>query len=204
MHPRHIARLLGFIGLALLASPLAASAGSAAADVVVDFGNRTFAALGDPQLTQAQRERSFATFLDEDFDFARISRIALGRYWQMATAEERQQFAATFRDYVVQSYSAMFSRYGGETFSVTGDHVEGETSTIVKTEISGPHSPTKVDWRVTLSDNGYKITDVSVDGISMAMTQREQVAAIMQRSTGKIADLIAQFRAKSASSVARQ
>jgi MlaC protein len=47
--------------------------------------------------------------------------------------------------------------------------------------------PIEVDWRLAESDGRYKISDVSIDGVSMALTQRSEFAAIVQRNGGRVA-----------------
>jgi ABC-type transporter MlaC component len=44
------------------------------------------------------------------------------------------------------------------------------------------------------SDGRYKIQDVSVDGVSAAMSRRSQVEAMMSRAGGQVAALLATMR----------
>jgi ABC-type transporter MlaC component len=54
--------------------------------------------------------------------------------------------------------------------------------------------PIEMDWRLGLSDGRYKIQDVSVDGVSAAMSRRSQVEAMMSRAGGQVAALLAMMR----------
>ncbi len=63
--------------------------------------------------------------------------------------------------------------------------------------------PAKVDWRVTRADGAYKITDVVVEGVSMAVTQRSEFASVIQRNGGKVEGLLAMLRQKTATAGAR-
>ena len=61
---------------------------------------------------------------------------------------------------------------------------------IVSSEIthsSGP--PTRIDWDVRTRDGAMKIDDVQVEGISMALTEREEIDAAIQRNGGTVASL---------------
>jgi len=159
--------------------------------------------LSDPQLSPAERQKRFGVLLDKDFDFAKIGRFVLGRYWQTATEPQKQEFAPVFRDYVVQSYSVRFGEFTGASFKVTGERPESPTSTIVGTTVMqrSSASPAKVDWRVS-TEGSPKITEVIVDGISMSLTHRQEFASLIERSGGGVASLIAELKAKT--SVARQ
>src|SRR5207302_5972551 len=103
----------------------------------------------------------FGALLDKDFDFVRIGRFVLGRYWQTATDQQKQEFALVFRDYVVQSYSVRFAEFRGASFKVTGERPEGSGSVIVSTTVMQRNSPTpaRADWRVS-TDTAPEITEV--------------------------------------------
>jgi phospholipid transport system substrate-binding protein len=208
-----MARLSILLTAALLATALPAGAVYAqgtpvavaidvpgAANTVSDFGSRTLRMLQDKTLTKAGRERDFRASLEADFDFQIIARFVLGRYWLAATAQERQAFSAVFKDYVVQSYSALFDGFGVQHLKVTGERAEGAATTIVRTDVARSNSAelTKVDWRVLKLGDSYKIVEVIVEGVSVSMVQRQEVASIMDRNGQQISDLIAQIRGKTA------
>ena len=202
-----VAALLGAIAPAGLARSqgvpvTVAIATPGAANIVTDFGDRTLRMLHDTTLTQAGRQQDFRTSLEADFDFQTIARFVLGRYWQTATDQERQEFSAVYKDYVVQSYSALFDGFGVQRLKVTGERVEGATTTIVRTDVARSSSTamTKVDWRVLKLGDGYKIIEVIVEGVSVSMAQRQEVASIMERNGRQISDLIAQLHQKVAES----
>jgi phospholipid transport system substrate-binding protein len=189
---------VGFLLLMAVAPLTGALAATDATGVVADFGDRALKMLNDPGLSPADRQRQFHALLDQDFDFNTVARFVLGRYWQTATDEQKQQFAQVFKDYVVQTYSKRFSEFSDTSFKVTGQRPEGNNATIVRTDVmrQGSAQPAHVDWRVVKAGDGYKITEVSVDGISMSLTHRQEFASIMERNGGNVADLIAQLRAK--------
>jgi phospholipid transport system substrate-binding protein len=54
--------------------------------------------------------------------------------------------------------------------------------------------PVKVDWRLIGRNGAYKISDVSVDGISMAVTQRSEFASVIQHNGGQVQGLITMLR----------
>jgi phospholipid transport system substrate-binding protein len=66
---------------------------------------------------------------------------------------------------------------------------------IVTSEIVRPQGPPiAIDWRLVVGDGRYKISDVSIDGVSIALTQRSEFAAIIQRNGGQVAGLLATMR----------
>jgi ABC-type transporter MlaC component len=81
---------------------------------------------------------------------------------------------------------------------VTGTRVENERSTIVSTTIAQPNGAPSVivDWRVQNTPIGLKIADVTVSGISLALTYREQIAAVVDHDDGQTTSLIPTLRRK--------
>jgi phospholipid transport system substrate-binding protein len=93
---------------------------------------------------------------------------------------------------VIRAYANRFSEYSGDDVQVkiTGDRAESETSHIVSSQVLRPNAPpVHVDWRVHKQGNDYKIVDVDVEGVSMALTQREEFASVIQRNGGTVAGL---------------
>jgi len=153
---------------------------------VGELVNQALAALSNKQMGQEERTKHFRELLDHDFDMPRISRFVLGRYWNDANDQDKQQFLRLFEEYVVRSYAQRFSQYSGEQVKILGARPESETSTLVQSQILRLNGapPAKVDWRVRKGESGFKIVDVDVEGVSMIVTQREEFSSVIQRSGG--------------------
>jgi phospholipid transport system substrate-binding protein len=186
---------------ALAPTILAAAADPAA--VITNLGNRALEVLGK-SATPAQRVARFHELFRQDFDVPGIARFVLGRYWKTATPEQQQEFIKLFEDYIALVYSSQLAAYSGETLRVTGSRADPEGA-IVASEIIRPSGapPVKVDWHMTDQHGTYKISDVAVDGISMAVTQRSEFASVIQRNGGQVQGLIAMLRDKTANASGR-
>lgn len=185
--------LLAF-GLLWLAAPREAAAQDPRA-FIGQLGAQALQVLG-PGVHPAHRLERFRTLFNQDFDIPGIGRFVLGRYWRVATPAEQQEFLALFQEYVVRAYSARLGEYGGEPFRVTGARAAG-TETVVSSEILRPNgNRIEVDWYLADYGGRYKITDVYVGGVSMKVTQRDEFAAVIQRSGGQVQGLLAQLRQK--------
>jgi phospholipid transport system substrate-binding protein len=197
---RHPLRLLVLV-LGLSFAGAGASADGDAAGFINDLVNRALKSLDDKQLANEDRARQFRDLLDHDFDMTRIARFVLGRYWNQAGDEEKQQFQKLFEEYVVRVYAQRFGDYSGETVKITGTRPESETNTLVQSQIIRTNGapPAKVDWRVRKDGGGFKIVDVDVEGVSMIVTQREEFSSVIQRSGG-VAGLNKTLREKLATS----
>ena len=192
--------------LVLIMGALAPAILAAAADpaaVINNLGNRALEVLGK-NVPPAQRVARFHELFREDFDVPGIARFVLGRYWKTATTEQQEEFVRLFEDYIAIVYSSQLAAYSGETLKVTGSRADQEGA-IVASEIIRPSGtpPVKVEWRLTNQHGTYKIRDVAVDGISMAVTQRSEFASVIQRNGGQVQGLIAMLRDKTAGPAGR-
>jgi len=183
------------LGLLYVAAPREASAQDARAFVSY-LGAQAIQVLG-PSVSPAQRLARFRVLFNNDFDVPGIGRFVLGRYWRSATPQEQQEFLALFQEYVVRAYSTRLAEYGGEPFRVTGARGSGGEETIVSSEIVRANGGRiEVDWYLVHQGGRYKITDVYIAGVSMKVTQRDEFAAVIQRTGGRVEGLLAQLRQK--------
>jgi len=183
-----------FVGVLISGGPAATAADPAA--VITSLGNQALEVLGnnvDPNLRVAR----FRQLFSEDFDVPGIARFVLGRYWRVATEPQQQEFVKVFADYIALAYSNRLAEYSGETLHVTGSKPAPDGS-VVSSEIVRPNGapPAKVDWVLTPHDGAYKISDVVVEGVSMAVTQRSEFASVIQRNGGQVQALITALRQK--------
>ncbi|HZS83796.1 MAG TPA: ABC transporter substrate-binding protein [Stellaceae bacterium] len=195
MSLRPLARIA--ILLLLLGTPLAARGADDASGFISDLGKRAIEILTSPA-TPADREQSFRALFDEGFDVPTIARFVLGPYWRTASDAQRQEFTKLFEAYIVHAYTVRFSEYHQEQFKVAGTRPEGDTAALVSSQIirTAGAPPVKVDWRVSKTERGLKITDVIVEGISMAVTERQEFASVIQRGGGRVDALLKLLREK--------
>ncbi|MBI1775333.1 MAG: ABC transporter substrate-binding protein [Proteobacteria bacterium] len=149
-------------------------------------------------LDAAARNLRFRELLTKGFDVPAMARFVLGRYWRDASEPERQEYLKLFEDLIVTTYAQRFADYQGESFKVTGAQPEDDKVVLVQSHIlrQGQTQAIRVDWRVLRTDNGFKIVDVVVEGVSLSVTQRSEFASVIQRNGGKISGLLDALRSK--------
>ena len=194
--------LLSSLFVLVATSSLAASPSLNPADAVA-FMNQLWnraAELLNNKIDPAIRQARFRQLFHEDFDGAGIARFVLGRYWRGASGQEQQEFVKLFENYVVFVYTARLAHFGGETFNIRGSRSDGDGA-IVSTDVISPGStlPLRMDWRLVNDNGAYKINDVIIEGVSIAVTQRSEFASVVQRNGGQVGGLIALMREKTAS-----
>ncbi len=151
--------------------------------------------LGNEQLTEEQRVAEFRKLLNSSFDMATIGRFALGRNWKVATPAQQAEYQKLFKEMIVKTYSRRFSDYKGQSLKVLSARTDGDNDVIVSSAIvPADGQEVSVDWRVRGKGGGYKIVDILVEGVSMALTQRSDFASVIQRGGGSIEVLLVQLR----------
>jgi phospholipid transport system substrate-binding protein len=181
--------------LAQVAGP--AQAADDAAGFVGDLGSRAIGVLTS-RLSNADRESQFRILFDAGFDVPAISRFVLGPYWKTASDAQRQEFPTLFEAYIVHVYSVRFSAYTDQLLTVEGSRPEGDRAALVHSRIALPNgsAPVNVEWHVARTDKGFSITDFVVEGVSMALTERQEFASVIQRGGGQLEVLLKVLRAK--------
>ena len=165
-------------------NPVRATTEAGAVKHIETLGNEAFTLLRNNGMPLAQREQAFGKILREGFDLHLIGRFVLGKYWRQASEEERQDYLDAFGDYVVKVYAHRLGGFEGQSFSVTGTKIAGEKKDVmVSTRIDQKSgAPIQAAWRVRETNGQHKIIDVSVEGVSMAVTQRQEFASVVRRS----------------------
>lgn len=188
---------LALLGLAISlgAAPSPAQAVAEADDFIRNVGSETLEALRDRSLTPEKRADLVRQLLRQHLDLEAVGRFALGRYSRSLTDAQRREFAPLFEDYLVKVYSQLLSQYNGETLEVRDNTRQAGNEMIVESFIHRPNGPPiRVEWKVTTKSSKPLLTDVIVEGVSMAFTQRQQFESVIQNSGGKIDALFAAMK----------
>ena len=169
--------------IALIAAGNAALASSQDAAQFVDrLGKQTIEALRAPELSLGQRTDRFRGLLARGFDIPFIGRFVIGRHWRAATPGQRGEYLALYSEFFLQTYVSRIGDYAGQSFAVTGARAVNAKDFVVRTEIGrAAGRPFTTDWRVRLIDGRYRVIDIMVEGISMAVTQRSEFASVARR-----------------------
>jgi phospholipid transport system substrate-binding protein len=164
---------------------------------IAQLGKETVAVLQQKD-APPQKAAKVEDILRRGFDFPTIGRFVLGRYWNTATPQQRDEYIKVFTDFVAKSYSRRLA----EEATVSGFNINsirdlGEGDFLVQTAITRPSAaPLNYEWRVRDGGGGTKIVDVVVEGVSLLVTQRSDFTAVA--SQNGVDGLIASLREKAA------
>ena len=130
----------------------------------------------------AKQRAALRNLIRDSFNLELTSQFVLGKFWNEATVAQRDEFQDLFTEYLLNNYVRHIGNYKAETLTVIGSNVVGDRDVLVATSIESLDGQTNPVWRVRVSDGGdYKIIDISVDGVSLALTQRREFASVVNR-----------------------
>ncbi len=175
---------------------------SASTDFIKSLSDRAIDTLTAEGITTEARRDKFRGLFREGFAINGIARFVLGRYWRGASEVDRNEYLALFEGCIVNTWADRFSEYSGQKFTVqdavsaASAHQAERVAIVRSTFFTDPTTPVRIDWRVASRGEIYKITDVSVEGISMANTQRDEFASVIRKNSGQVSALLELLRKK--------
>lgn len=180
-------------------SQLSATASTDPKAFVEVLASSAFATLRDPAMSEKERFDKFRTLLSQNVDLARIGRFVLGSHWKQADPAQQEEFQNLFRDYVIASYAGRLKDYTEATVEVKEATPNGSNEYIVTTHVTSPGNPepVRVDWRLREDGGKLHVIDMTIEGISMALTQRSEFSSLIQQNGGDVNVLLARLRSVS-------
>ena len=187
-----------------LAPSLPAAAGTDPAAFINNLGNQLQAVTRSA--SPEQKLAGFEELFRSDFDVPGLGRFVLGRFWRVFTPFEQQEFLSLFERYVVLTYSEKLSDYteDGGCPRVTGSRPDPD-GVVVSSQIARGRAaqPIKVDWRLTAQNGSYRISDIIIEGLSMAANGRSQLEGVVERNGGRPQAILAVMRQQIAGATGR-
>lgn len=169
----------------------------AAADSIAKLAGDALAIMNDPTATASQKEASFREILARELHTELLSRVVLGKYWRKADSATRAEFTEAFSTHMVHSFAKKLGAAQLEKFQVVSAFRSGKSDSLVQSRVVHAGNMLNVVWRVRPIAGRYVILDVMIEGVSMALTRRQEFAAFIQSKGGDIHPLIAQLQQKS-------
>lgn len=172
--------------ITLTGSPAQAQASTAqkAPDALVrDLSNEVLDAIRNDKALQSGDPAKLNQLVDQKIlpyvDFEKMTRLAVGRGWRQASAEQRAALTREFRTLLVRTYSGAVSQVRDHQVQLKPFRVaNGETDVVVRTNaVPSRGDPIQLDYRLEKSDAGWKIYDVNVLGVWLVENYRNSFAS---------------------------
>jgi phospholipid transport system substrate-binding protein len=117
-------------------------------------------------------------------DFQEATRLAVGRSWNQANPEQKKKLVDEFRRMLVRTYSGAIQAYEGQTMKVQPLRMKPEdTDVTVHNQYirAGGGKPVQLDYQMHKTNDGWKIYDIVVEGVSLVLTYRSEFDAVVKQ-----------------------
>ena len=141
----------------------------------------------DKQLAAGDRQRAIKLAEEKvlpHVDFDEATRLAVGRAWAEATPEQKKKLVAEFRNMLVRTYSNAIQPYQDQQMKVLPVRMKpGDTEATVRNQfIRSGGKPVPIDYSMRKTDQGWKIYDIVVEGVSLVLTYRSEFGAVVKQT----------------------
>ncbi len=141
----------------------------------------------DKELAAGDRKKALALAeakILPHVDFREATQISMGRSWHLATPAQQKRLVDEFRGLLVRIYSSAIDVYRGQTMKVLPLRAGRDATevTVRNQYIREGQPPVAVNYAMIKTPTGWKIYDISVEGISLVLAYRSEFESIIRAS----------------------
>ena len=159
------------------------------ADVFVQSTVNRASKILSENLSKDEKINKLKIIAEETVDIRGIGFYTLGSVRKNLDDSQKKKYSKLFREYFLKSFSSRLSEYTNPEIDVLSKEVLSENYTIVNSLLKGTSErpEVKIDWRVyTKNPENPLIRDLIIEGLSLARTQKEEFASILNSNDNKI------------------
>ena len=171
-----------------------------AADLIARLGQETMGIMANADRSVEDRAAFFRTLLANNLDIRGIGRFVLGKHWRRASKADRDTYMTVFSEFIVTVFARQLGSTQIDAFEVVAARPGPRKDILVKSLIRREGKPYSIIWRLRPKGGRYLVIDLAIEGISMAMTRRQEFNSIIRANGGKIDGLTQKLRSFTATS----
>ena len=176
-----------FIIILLLINIVPSYANSIEADMFVQSTVNRASEILSKNISREEKINGLKIIAKETVDIRGIGFYSLGSNRKILNENQKQKYFKLFENYFLKSFSSRLSEYTNPKIEVRSEKIINKNYTIVNSVlVSTPDRPEiKIDWRVyTKNPENPLIRDLIIEGLSLARTQKEEFASILNSNDG--------------------
>ena len=159
------------------------------ADVFIQSTVNRASKILSENLSKDKKINKLKIIAEETVDIRGIGFYTLGSIRKSLDENQKKKYSKLFREYFLKSFSSRLSEYTNPEIDVLSKEVLNENYTIVNSLLKGTSErpEVKIDWRVYTKDpENPLIRDLIIEGLSLARTQKEEFASILNSNDNDI------------------
>jgi phospholipid transport system substrate-binding protein len=140
-------------------------------------------------ITKEEKINKLKTIAKETVDITGVGFYSLGSFRKNLNEDQKKIYSELFEKYFLKSFSSRLAEYTNPEIDVKSKEVINENYTIVNSVLvaTSNRPEVKIDWRIyTKNPNNPMIRDLIIEGLSLARTQKEEFASILNSNDGDI------------------
>ena len=125
-------------------------------------------------------------------DIKGIGYYTLGNYRKQLSDDQKETYSVLFEKYFLKSFTSRLTDYSEPKIDVLSAEILNAKYTIVKSVLLADDKKpeVKIEWRVyTKNPDKPLIRDLIIEGLSLARTQKEEFASVIESNNGDISKL---------------
>lgn len=130
---------------------------------------------------KAAARAKFRTMLAQHFAVDAIGERLIRRWSPTITPQQRAAYKAAFPSFIIGTYADRLFEYATADLQVIRTTPNAAGANVLTNVTKTGSSPVKVIWAVQKSGAGYKVTNLTVSGVNLAISQAADFDAIVQR-----------------------
>ena len=145
-------------------------------------------------ISKEEKINQLKVIAKETVDINGVGFYSLGSVRKNLDDNQKNKYLELFEDYFLKSFSSRLSEYSNPKIDVQDKDVLNKNYTIVKSILvaTSDRPEIKIDWRIyTKNPDNPLIRDLIIEGLSLARTQKEEFASILNSNDGDINALYA-------------
>ena len=180
-----------FLGIIILVMLFWCNVGFAAVEpikFIKGFNNRALI-ISNKNLDETQKTKQLEDLIENNFDIKAMGYYALGNYRKQLTDERMEEYSVLFKEYFIKSFLDQLYIIFYHQIDVQSQEILNKKYTIVKSILlaTDKKPEVKIEWRVyTKNPDKPLIRDLTIEGLSLARTQKEEFASILNSNDGDI------------------
>ena len=150
--------------------------------------NRASKLLGE-DISKNEKIKKLKEIAKETVDIRGIGFYTLGKKRKTLNEQEKKRYAELFEEYFLKSFSSRLAEYTNPEIDVQSKEKLNENYTIVNSILKATNErpEIKIDWRIyTKNPDNPLIRDLIIEGLSLARTQKEEFASVLNSNNDDI------------------
>ena len=140
-------------------------------------------------ISKEEKIKQLKSIAKDTVDINGIGFYTLGAIRKTLNDEQKKEYSELFEQYFLKSFSSRLAEYTNPEIDVYGKEILNKNYTIVNSTLkaTSERPEIKIDWRIyTKNKDNPLIRDLIIEGLSLARTQKEEFASVLNSNDGEI------------------